>query len=142
MCDARRSPFSCAALITLSGLLLLICGCLRIRHSSQFLVPNGYVGWVDVSYGVRGAPPLPVESGYYAIHVSPNGKAQTSTEIEGGRAGDQFYAVKSDHRTPLSPSGAGGGGMIWGDSVTGKSRGATREFFVGTEGAFRKSHPP
>jgi hypothetical protein len=32
--------------------------------------------------------------------------------------------------------------MIWSDGVTGKSRGATREFFVGPEKMFQKTPSP
>jgi hypothetical protein len=131
-----------ACVICLASLLLLTGGCLRTRHPTQFLIPNGYVGWVDISYGVHDAPRLPVEGGYTVVRVPANGKAQTSTEIEAGRAGDQFFYEETGHRRRLQPSQPGGGGMIWGDSVTGKSRGATREFFVGPERAFLKSHPP
>jgi hypothetical protein len=133
----RVSPLIGAAL-----LLLCAAGCLRTRRHTQFLIPDGYVGWVDISYGVPAAPPLPVESGYSVVRLPSSGKTQTSTEIEGGRAGDQFFSVKGDQRKRLQPSEPGGGGLIWGDSVTGKSRGATREFFVGPEKAFRKTHPP
>jgi hypothetical protein len=132
----------CLRLVGAALLLLGAVGCLRTRHSSQFLIPDGYVGWVDVSYGVPKAPALPVEGGYSVVRLPPNGKTQTSTEIEGGRAGDQFFYVKGDQRRRLQPSQPDGGGLIWGDGVTGKSRGATREFFVGPEKAFRRSHPP
>jgi len=142
LCEARR-PLRCSSsLVGLASLLLLAAGCLRTRHPSQFLIPKEYVGWVDVSYGVNGAPPLSVENGYYVIRVPANGQMQTSTEIEAGRKGDQFYSIKGASRQRLQASNPGGGGMIWGDSVAGKSRGATREFFVGPEGDFRKSHPP
>jgi hypothetical protein len=136
-----RSLRCCSALVTLFS-LLLASGCLRTRHPSQFIIPKGYVGWVDVSYGVNGAPPLSVENGYYVIRVPANGTTQTSTEIEAGRAGDQFYYGKGADRQRLQSSKPGGGGRIWGDGVAGKSRGATREFFVGTETEFRKSPPP
>jgi len=97
---------------------------------------------VDVSYGVPGAAPLSVQGGYYVVRVQPNGKAQTSTEIEAGRTGDQFFSIAGAQRRRLLPSAPGGGGMIWGDGVAGKTRGATREFFVGPEPAFRKSPAP
>ena len=73
LCEARRSLRCCSAPITLLC-LLLASGCLRTRHPSQFLIPKGYVGWVDVSYGVNGAPPLSVENGYYVIRVPANGQ--------------------------------------------------------------------
>jgi hypothetical protein len=132
----------CLRLVGAALLLLCAGGCLRTRHSSQFLIPDGYVGWANVSYGVSGAPALSVEGGYYVVRLPANGQMQTSTEIEGGRAGDQFFYVKGDQRRRLQPSAPGGGGLIWGDGVTGQSRGATREFFVGPEKAFRKTHPP
>lgn len=140
--NARRTVRGHAALLALSSLLFSAGGCLRTRHPTQFLIPKGYVGWVDVSFAVRGAAPLPVEGGYYVVRVQPNGKAQTSTEIEAGRAGDQFFYVQGAQSRRLQPSAPGGGGMIWGDGVAGKTRGATREFFVGPEQAFRKSPPP
>src|SRR5437868_14387067 len=105
LCGARRSLRCCSAPITLLS-LLLAAGCLRTRHPSQFLIPKGYVGWVDVSYGVNGAPPLPVEGGCYVIKVSPRGTAQTSTEIEAGRVGDQFYYSDGTQRQQLHSSNA------------------------------------
>jgi hypothetical protein len=142
--EARFGPVRRRVWSLMRAAVLLICaaGCLRTRRHTQFLIPDGYVGWVDVSYGVPHAPTLPDESGYSIVRLPSSGKTQTSTEIEGGRTGDQFFYVQGDQRKRLQPSQPGGGGLIWGDSVTGKSRGATREFFVGPEKAFRKTHPP
>jgi hypothetical protein len=137
----RLTP-SRACAVGLISLVLITSGCLRTRHPTQFLIPKGYIGWVDISYGVHDTAPLPVEGGYTVVRVPANGKAQTSTEIEAGRAGDQFFYGEGAHRSRLRTSPPGGGGMIWGDSVTGKSRGATREFFVGPESEYRKSHAP
>ena len=113
-----------------------------IRHSSRFLIPEGYVGWVRVEFQVNGAPPLPVEGGEYLIKLPPSGLLSTSSSEEYGWAKDH-YLYYSEKGTRILPDTApGGGGLIWG-KINGEQTGSQgnrkyEEFFVGTEQQFRE----
>ena len=113
-----------------------------IRHSSRFLIPEGYVGWVRVEFQVNGAPPLPVEGGEYLFKFPPSGLLRTSSLEEYGWAKDHYfyYSEKGARILPNTP--LGGGGLIWG-KINGEESGSQgkrkyEEFFVGTEQQFKE----
>ena len=61
-------------------------GAPTIRHPTKFLIPEGYVGWVGVTYGEENAPPLPVENGSFICRIPKTGVLYTSFhQEEGGR---------------------------------------------------------
>jgi hypothetical protein len=69
----------------------------------RWLIPAGYVGPIELEYGIPGAPALPMEAGRYLIRLSPNGRAQTSTAIgEGPHDPDDFYYVSGKGRKRLA----------------------------------------
>jgi len=45
----------------------------------RFLIPEGYVGWIRVDFDVPGAPPLPIEDGFYIFKFPESGRLQTSS---------------------------------------------------------------
>lgn len=113
------------------------------RNPSRYLIPDGYVGWVRVEYQVPGAPPLPVENGRLVLRVPPDGALRTSSPEGFGWAKDEFAYFSGSGLRPLSQTGWGGGGMIWGringEAVTAAGRRQYEEFFVGTEQQFKQS---
>ena len=120
------------------------------RTPDRYLIPEGFVGWVEIDYGVAGAQPLPIEDGHALFRFSQSGRLATSTPLEFGTAKDEyFYVSAAGRRTRLPLTGWGKGGMIWAGSVgdnqsKGKSAQAHERFFVGTEKQFHASEslPP
>ncbi len=113
-----------------------------IRHSSRFLIPEGYVGWVRVEFQVNGAPPLLVEGGEYLFKFPPSGLLRTSSSEEYGWAKDHYLYYSEKGARLLPDTGPGGGGLIWG-KINGEETGSQgkrkyEEFFVGTEQQFRE----
>lgn len=96
-------------------MVLCISGCDR-KKRYIYLIPEGYAGWLGVSYGVDGAPPLDVENGYQVIRFSDNGFVETSslgTPGPGKEFDDQFYYYDGSHRRPVNVAvELGGGGTV------------------------------
>jgi hypothetical protein len=109
--------------------------CEPARNPSRFLIPDGYVGWVNIYFLVKDAPELPLEEGHYLFRILPSGELSTSSRLEGGIAKDDYYYVdKQDRRRKLESTGWGKGGMIWAESTGTDQKGNMNlRFFVGTE---------
>lgn len=71
------------------------------RHSTKIYIPEGYVGWIIVVYGVEGADPLPVEwrlspPMLWNREVIPaSGLLKTSTRLD-RTVGGEFYFYDGD----------------------------------------------
>lgn len=83
-------------------LLVFVSSCSdNRRHSTKIYVPEGYVGWIRVEYGVQGADPLPVEwrlppPMLWNREVIPaSGLLRTSTELH-RTVGGEFYFYDGD----------------------------------------------
>ncbi|MGA9132084.1 MAG: DUF6843 domain-containing protein [Terriglobales bacterium] len=143
----RRSAQITVGICTLAVLLggavwLTISARHSIRHSSRFLIPEGYVGWVRVEFQVNGASPMPVEGGEYLFTFPPSGVLRTSSSEEYGWAKDHYFYYSEKGTRMLPATSAGGGGLIWG-KINGEETGSQgkrkyEEFFVGTEQQFRE----
>jgi hypothetical protein len=99
------------------------------------LIPEGYVGWINIYFEVKDAPALPVEEGHYLFRIPSAGELRTSSRLEGGMAKDDYYYVdKRGNRRGLESTGWGKGGMIWAESTGDDENGMINErLFVGTE---------
>ncbi len=118
-------------------------GAVLARHSTRYLIPRGYTGWISVVH-TRAAPPLPVTGGMYVCRIPPAGVVRTSTPSEKGWAKDEYFYYGSDgNLEPLRRTGWGGGGMVWGGSteVTQGSDDLTETVFIGTEQQFQHAPP-
>ncbi len=141
----RRSVQIAVGICTLT-LLLAVAGWLAInarrsiRHSSHFLIPEGYVGWVRVEFQIKDAPSLPVEGRARLFKVPASGLLRTSSAEEYGWAEDQYFYYSEKGARILPETPPGGGGLIWG-KINGEESGSQgkkkyEEFFVGTERQF------
>ncbi len=145
--DTKRSAQIAVGICSLALLLglavwLAIDARHSIRHSSRFLIPEGYVGWVRVEFQVNGAPPLPVEGGEYLFKFPPSGLLRTSSSEEYGWAKDHYFYYSEKGTRILPDTSVGGGGLIWG-KINGEASGPQgkrkyEEFFVGTERQFKE----
>ena len=96
-----HTPFS-----ILLGAVMLLVGCgdgelQSTRRSVRYLIPDGYVGWLRIDYGVNDAHapgygvkralPLPVKDGAVIVELPPGGHLVTSSPMEFGAARDEYY---------------------------------------------------
>jgi len=61
-------------------------GAVTIRHPIRFLIPDGYVGWVEVRYGQTNANALPINNGTFVCRIADSGLLETSSPLEAGWA--------------------------------------------------------
>src|SRR5262245_31996713 len=63
--------------ILLLGWVSTFVGCGK-KPGERYILPNGYAGWVEVEYGVLGAPSLPRDAkGFRIARVPDSGIVQT-----------------------------------------------------------------
>lgn len=77
------------ALIAVAGFVWVVSATPPKRE--RYLIPEGYFGWLCVSYSVSGAPPLEKEDGFRLVRFSPSGVIETSTEGMPGKYKDEFW---------------------------------------------------
>jgi hypothetical protein len=107
-----------------------------VRHPSRFLIPDGYVGWVEIKYGESNAPSLPIISGTLICRIPDSGLLRTSSSLEEGWAKDEyFYSSNEGSVRALMDTGWGSGGMIWGES----NSTVDQYFYVGTEAQYHNA---
>ncbi len=68
------------------------CG---FRTGNRVLIPDGYIGWVQVFYRVASAPPFPKQEGKYLIEIDKSGRAYTSSPLPVGYGTDEYFYVSS-----------------------------------------------
>ena len=116
------------------------------RHPTEYLIPDGYIGWVKIKRG-EDAPPLQLMNEKYICRIPQTGRLATSSLIEEGWARDQYSYYNDQGPTKtLRNTSWGGGGMIWDgktefEATNGNSRPRrmTEKFFVGSEDQYRHS---
>lgn len=126
------------------ALLLTMTACERIgetlftdRTPDDYFIPDGFVGWVEIRYGVPNAPPLPNDYGRYQVRFGPSGHIATSTKFEGGTAHDRYYFYSARGVREISESEYIRAGAVGSSDTPGDF---TREkFFVGTERQYWKA---
>jgi len=76
--------------------ILSAAGCGVWKKSELVLIPDGYIGWIRIEYGVPGAPKLQEKDGAYEIHIPQTGRFETSTPMSSGLANDKYFYVLAD----------------------------------------------
>lgn len=110
-------------------------------QSSNFLVPEGYVGWLVLVYNQKKAPPVTTKDGAAVFKFPSNGILQTSSPGPEAAARRTFFYYSpdgSEHRVPMNYSK--GGGAIWGQH-DGFVHGVKNQFgfFVGPKQEYLKA---
>lgn len=105
------------------------------QRSLEFLIPEGYKGWVRVEFGIPNEPKLSLEGKRTVLKIPPSGVLKTSSSEQYGWAKDSYSYYSSAGERPLPDSGHGS--LIWG-KMNGAESGSSgkreyEEFFVGTE---------
>lgn len=111
------------------------CAAQKNSHISDVvLIPKGYVGWVTISYGVRGHRPIATTNGIYNYHIPSSGSLITSSNPSRNTGYEVFKYVKGKYTATLDVSST-----IWQDSFGSPIDGGQRvspikrSFFVGTQ---------
>lgn len=128
----KRSPVRMAMLgLGALGVAYLVTAYLMNAMASKrnrYLIPEGYVGWLCVTYKAPDAPVLKLEDGFRLLRFSGNGSIRTSTEAMPGKHWDEFYYYAGDERRRIDPrKHIGGGYSSAPDAATG---GYTFRFWV------------
>jgi hypothetical protein len=109
-------------------------GGVTARHPTRFLIPDDYIGWVEVRYAQSNTNALPVMNGKLICQIPDSGLLDTSSSLEEGWAKDEyFYYSKDGSLHALKSTGWAQGGLIWGET----NSTIKQFFFVGTEQQFR-----
>lgn len=111
--------------------LCLIVFVLDRRQPTQYLIPNGYVGWIRVEYQIKKAPPLPQRGRYLIAKIPSTGVLRTSSTQGSGWAADEYYYFNSvGIHQRLAVVDSTGIGMV--------HFGKSKERFIGTKGQLQK----
>ena len=101
----------------------------------EFLIPEGYVGWLRVEYDVECFPPIPVGDGVRILRFAGANVLETSSPMPEDAAERQYFNCAADGSERNLPADyRNGNGMIWQETLG--SRGGKMRmfiFFVGTE---------
>lgn len=117
-------------------LIAILAAC--AGHRLTFEVPEGFHGWVTVSFGNKQCVDGAVTIAGSVIAVDPKGLGCSRVSRYPKTAWLRYYYVAKGRRTrELKPTGWGQGGMVWGQST--EMDGSTFRFFVGTEQEFKRS---
>jgi hypothetical protein len=115
--------------LSVAGLLLCVA-CQRIRFTYE--VPNGYVGWVKVSFDPKCREDVSTLLGS-VIKVHEDGSACSRLSMQPRNTWVHAYYIDMHGRRvrELPSTGWGEGGMKWAEA--GSLDGRTIRFFIGTE---------
>ncbi len=114
---------------------------------TRFLIPDGYVGWVEVKYGDSNAPAFPMDKGTLICRIPDSGLLVTSSVLQEGWAKDEYFYYSQDGSLhALRETGWGAGGMIWGSThkwqqsqSQSKPRQIEAYVYIGTEEQYNRA---
>jgi hypothetical protein len=150
----RFSDFIILFIIAIVTVCIVAVGLVLLDKSLEnpthkFLLPNGFTGWVEVTYEQPGSPALKEEGRTLIYEVPPSGKVVTASKNVSGTM--VLIYVEQDGRLNEFPTdvsmihgqGTSGGGRVGphGETETFPSK---LTFFVGTEEQWREAmdkHP-
>ncbi|MGG4048757.1 MULTISPECIES: DUF6843 domain-containing protein [Paenibacillus] len=133
-----------AALLTIT----MTANACSIRTPNVILIPEGYVGWVQIIYSQPDGEKFEKRGGKNIIHISNNGIYEASAlEPEYGTATDEYYYVddngnrkKIDMEELIHNHTIGEGSFH--DNNSSKLYPKVEKFFVGTEEEAKKVPVP
>lgn len=113
------------------------------RRPAKIYIPDGYVGWVRIEYGVAGAPALETDTfgPWEYQRFPPSGLLQTSSILRDGAASSEVYYYQEDGTLKELPRELQQGGIIsW---CVKKPDGSRLErnfitYFIGPAGEYEK----
>lgn len=127
-----------ATLIVMLFLVLLAINSCFIKKEiyEEYLITEGYVGWIRIRYEVRGAPLLAIKDGKIIYKIPESGISETSSPLVEGWTRPSYYYYSENTKTSIKfgsqlddPEN-----MIW----YGTSNKYREQFFIGNE--WQKGH--
>jgi hypothetical protein len=89
--------------------LCVLVSCSNSQTGLRWVVPEDFNGCVSASFNVSGAPPLPLEDGWYLLTVTDGRVMETSTEPRWGEGlRSEFWVQAGAERRRIEPSCHGG----------------------------------
>ena len=104
------------AYLLLTLILLSAAGCeAEHRRPANVYIPEGYVGWVRIEYGVEGTPELETDflGPWEYQRYPPSGLLQTSSQLRDGAATVNYFYYSDKGDTPLPDEMINGGIISW-----------------------------
>ena len=85
------------------------------RQPANVYIPEGYVGWVRIEYGVQGAPALKRDffGPWEYQRFPPSGLLKTSSLLYDGAATVKYFYYSGSEEKPLSDEMINGGVISW-----------------------------
>lgn len=75
---------------------------MKARTPLLVVIPEGYVGWVRIEYGVPELAALQIQDGRYTITIPRSGIGRKSSQCEPGFADDKYcYVSEGGQKTEL-----------------------------------------
>lgn len=102
--------------LLLTLILLSAAGCeAEHRRPANIYIPEGYVGWVRIEYGVQGAPELETDflGPWEYQRYPPSGLLQTSSPLRDGAATVNYFYYSDSDDKPLPDEMINGGIISW-----------------------------
>jgi hypothetical protein len=102
--------------LLLAGVIVFSAGCESDhRMPAKIYIPEGYIGWVRIEYGVKGAPK---QESHFFDHTEyqrfpPSGLLQTATTLKQGAASAEYFSYAGSTIKPLSENLIHGGTISW-----------------------------
>ncbi|MFC6652156.1 DUF6843 domain-containing protein [Paenibacillus rhizoplanae] len=132
--------------LILLALILVACSSNK-SNLNTYLIPENYVGWVQIIYNQEGFDPIKQVNGKNIYTIPESGILKTSTPVEYGVSFDEFYYYDGQNRQQKIDVDQMIHGHHIGDgesvNSSGKIEGPTvQEFFVGTETELQNTPDP
>jgi hypothetical protein len=114
------------------------------RRPCHYLIPEGYVGWVQINFGLKDAPPIPIENEARIFKFSESGLIETSDTIEYGSAKDYFFYYSGEGKTEFQQPNTPGIlyrsfiGYVRPKSENDMKRSEYNWYFIGTDEEYKK----
>lgn len=108
--SAVRMGMIMLGLIALGYMMVSFMAEPLVKKRNRYLIPEGYVGWLCVTYKEPDAFALELEDGFRLIRFNESGKVHTSSDAMPGKHWDEFYYLDGDERRRINPRKHIGGG--------------------------------
>lgn len=113
-----------------------LCACEGLtRTPLRYLIPAGYVGWIQIDYDVATGAAVEREGKYIVLRIPANGHLVTATHFEAGAAADEYYYYDArGERRRFLANFVRADRLVWGEHV-GQSGGGPQfeREFIGAE---------
>src|ERR1051326_5600037 len=86
-------------MVTVSWCDTIAC---KLSPQEEWIIPEGYVGWLRLDYSVTGTPALPVERGFYVVRMPRSGRLQTSSSGSRTIERNQYYIEGANGRDRIT----------------------------------------